>query len=161
MTAAGDMGVNAIGHGTELLSIKLGDQDFALDIMSVREIRGWIASTPFPHAPHYIKGMINLRGVILAIVDLAERLALPTHEPDPSSVVVVVEAGNRTVGLVVDAVCDIITVTKDMIQAPPDVGSNSSIQLVEGLLTLEGRIVSVLDISTILPHDTAPMPIAA
>jgi len=163
MSSTAEMRVAAIGQGAELLSIKLGDQDFALDIMSVREIRGWIASTPFPHAPPYIKGMINLRGVILAIVDLAERLALPTREPDPSSVVVVVEAGSRTVGLVVDAVCDIITVTKDMIQAPPDVGSSSSVQLVKGLLTLEGRIVSVIDISTILPQDqdTDSMPLAA
>lgn len=142
----------ALGQGAELLSVRLGEQEFALDIMSVREIRGWIASTPLPHAPHYIKGMINLRGVILAIVDLAERLGLPTREADASSVVVVVETQGRTVGLAVDGVCDIITVTDDMVQSPPDVGSDASPRLVDGLLTLEGRIVSVINIDTILPR---------
>jgi purine-binding chemotaxis protein CheW len=143
------------------LSVRLGDQEFALDIMSVREIRGWIASTPLPHAPPYIKGMINLRGVILAIVDLAERLALPTHEPNASSVVVVVEIRGRVVGLVVDGVCDIITVTDDMVQSPPDMGSDPAHQLVEGLLTLEGRIVSVIHMTAILPFEPAAAPLAA
>jgi purine-binding chemotaxis protein CheW len=143
------------------LSVRLGDQEFALDIMSVREIRGWIASTPLPHAPPYIKGMINLRGVILAIVDLAERLALPTHEPNASSVVVVVEIRGRVVGLVVDGVCDIITVTDDMVQSPPDMGSDPAHQLVEGLLTLEGRIVSVIHMTAILPFEPVAAPLAA
>jgi purine-binding chemotaxis protein CheW len=148
------------GQGTELLSVRIGEQEFALDIMSVREIRGWIASTPLPHAPAYIKGMINLRGVILAIVDLAERLGLPTREPEPSSVVVVVEAGERIVGLVVDGVCDIITVTEDMVQGTPDVGVANASQIVQGLLTLEGRIVSIISIPAILP-DAIPDMMAA
>jgi len=151
MVSTSDRLSPALGQGAELLSVRLGEQEFALDIMSVREIRGWIASTPLPHAPHYIKGMINLRGVILAIVDLAERLGLPTHEPDASSVVVVVETQGRTVGMAVDGVCDIITVTEDMVQAPPDVGSDASSRLVDGLLTLEGRIVSMINIDAILP----------
>ncbi len=161
MTRPSDLQTGALGRGAELLSVRLGDQEFALDIMSVREIRGWIASTPLPHAPPYIKGMINLRGVILAIVDLAERLALPTHEPNASSVVVVVEIRGRVVGLVVDGVCDIITVTDDMVQSPPDMGSDPAHQLVEGLLTLEGRIVSVIHMTAILPFEPAAAPLAA
>ncbi len=161
MTRPSDLQTGTLGRGTELLSVRLGDQEFALDIMSVREIRGWIASTPLPHAPPYIKGMINLRGVILAIVDLAERLALPTHEPNASSVVVVVEIRGRVVGLVVDGVCDIITVTDDMVQSPPDMGSDPAHQLVEGLLTLEGRIVSVIHMTAILPFEPVAAPLAA
>jgi purine-binding chemotaxis protein CheW len=157
MTIAADKSTLLKSQGSELLSVRIGEQEFALDIMSVREIRGWIASTPLPHAPHYIKGMINLRGVILAIVDLAERLGLPTREQDPSSVVVVVEAGDRIVGLVVDGVCDIITVTEDMIQNTPDVGSASSNQIVQGLLTLDGRIVSIISIPAILPESLPEM----
>jgi len=149
-----------LGQGEELLSVRLGDQDFALDIMAVREIRGWIASTPLPHAPGFIKGMINLRGVILAIVDLAERLGLPTREPDPSSVVVVVEACGRIIGLVVDGVCDIITVTDDMVQAPPDVGSDTA-NLIPGVLTLDGRIVSIIAIPSIVDQSWTAMPEAA
>jgi len=150
----------AVGQGAELLSVRIGDQDFALDIMAVREIRGWIASTPLPHAPGFIKGMINLRGVILAIVDLAERLGLPTREPDPSSVVVVVEACGRIIGLVVDAVSDIITVTDDMVQRPPDVGSDTA-NTISGLLTLEGRIVTIIAIPSIVDQSWEPIPKAA
>jgi purine-binding chemotaxis protein CheW len=149
-----------LGQGAELLSVRIGDQDFALDIMAVREIRGWIASTPLPHAPGFIKGMINLRGVILAIVDLAERLGLPTREPDSSSVVVVVEACGRIIGLVVDAVSDIITVTDDMVQSPPDVGSGTA-SLIPGVLTLEGRIVSIIAIPAIVDQSWETMPQAA
>ncbi len=141
------------GKAAELLSVKIGDQDFAIDIMSVREIRGWITSTPLPHAPSHIKGMINLRGVVLAIVDLAERLGLPTREPDPSSVVVVVEAGARAVGLVVDGVSDVITITEDMIQPAPEIGSQTTSRCVEGLLTLEGRIVTIINIAAIMPTE--------
>jgi purine-binding chemotaxis protein CheW len=141
------------GQGAELLSVRIGAQEFAIDIMSVREIRGWIASTHLPHAPSYIRGMINLRGVIMAIVDLAERLGLPSTEPTASSVVVVVEVQDRIVGLLIDAVCDIITVTDDMIQAPPKVGAEASRGAIEGLVTLDGRITSILSIAAILPDD--------
>jgi purine-binding chemotaxis protein CheW len=138
--------------GVEFLSVRVGEQDFALDIMSVREIRGWVASTALPHAPPYIKGMINLRGVVMAIVDLADRLGLPSSEPSAASVVVVLEIDGRAIGLLVDAVCDIITVTDDMRQATPDTGSNASRNVVQGLVTLENRIVSIIAIPAIMPE---------
>ncbi|MHB8286730.1 MAG: chemotaxis protein CheW [Caulobacteraceae bacterium] len=138
-------------QNTELLSVRIGEQEFALGIMSVREIRGWSSSTPLPHAPPYIKGMVNLRGLVVAIVDLAERLGLPTGEPTASSVVVVAEIGDQVVGLLVDAVCDIITVTDDMIQPSPSVGSGPANEAVQGLVILDGRIVSVIRVDAILP----------
>ncbi len=140
-------------HNTELLSVRIGEQEFALNIMSVREIRGWSSSTPLPHAPIYIKGMVNLRGLVVAIVDLAERLGLPTNEPTASSVVVVAEIGDQIVGLLVDAVCDIITVTDDMIQQSPSVGAGPANDAVQGLVILDGRIVSVIRVDAILPQD--------
>jgi purine-binding chemotaxis protein CheW len=138
----------------ELLSVHVGGQDFAIDIMAVREIRGWVASTALPYAPSYIKGMINLRGVVMAIVDLADRLGLPTKEPGSASVVVVVEVAGRLFGLLVDAVNDIITITDDMRQATPDTGNSASKSAVEGLVTLDTRIVSIVSISAILPEMT-------
>ncbi len=138
--------------GLELLSVQVGNQDFALDIMSVREIRGWVASTALPHAPAYIKGMINLRGVVMAIVDLADRLGLATREPSAASVVVVIEVAGQTVGLLVDAVNDIITVTDDMRQATPETGNAACKSIVEGLVTLDNRIVSIVSIPAIMPE---------
>jgi purine-binding chemotaxis protein CheW len=144
-----------VNQNNQLLCIRLGDQEFALSIQAIREIRGWISSTPLPHAPSYIKGMINLRGSVLAIIDLAERLGLPSREPNAASVVVVIESGVRVIGLLVDAVCDIITVTDAMRQAAPDTGSAVSREYFEGLIMREDRIVSVLSVQAIMPHDTA------
>jgi len=139
------------GEGLELLSVRMGEQEFAIDIMSVREIRGWIASTPLPHAPSHIRGMVNLRGTVMPIIDLAERLSFAPKEPTASSVVVVVEAEGRIFGLLVDAVCDIVTVTADMIQTPPDVGSTATGKIVEGLITLDSRIVSIISMTALMP----------
>lgn len=139
---------------SELLSVRIGEQEFAMDIRSIREIRGWIASTHLPHAPSYIKGMINLRGVVLVVIDLADRLGLPSQEPNAASVVVVVETGDRVAGLLVDAVCDIITVTDDMRQATPETGSGSSREFIEGLIMMDNRIISIVSIPAIMPEAT-------
>ncbi len=135
----------------ELLSVRSGAQEFALDIRAIREIRGWIASTPLPHAPSFIKGMINLRGTVLVVVDMAERLGLPPHEPSPASVVVVVEAGDAVAGLLVDAVCDIITVTDDMRQPIPETGSAAPKDYLQGLIMRDNRIISIISISALMP----------
>ncbi|OYV32530.1 MAG: chemotaxis protein CheW [Acidocella sp. 20-61-6] len=137
---------------SELLSVRIGKQEFAMDIRSIREIRGWIASTHLPHAPSYIKGMINLRGVVLVVIDLADRLGLPSQEPNAASVVVVVEAGDRVAGLLVDAVCDIITVTDEMRQATPETGSGTSREFVEGLIMKDSQIISIVSIPAIMPE---------
>ncbi len=138
----------------ELLSVRIGAQEFAMDIRSIREIRGWIASTHLAHAPSYIKGMINLRGTVLVVIDLAERLGLPAQEPNAASVVVVVECGGKTAGLLVDAVCDIITVTDDMRQNTPETGSNGPREFIEGLIMLDSRIISTISIPAIMPDAT-------
>jgi purine-binding chemotaxis protein CheW len=142
---------NPADRRSELLSIRIGAQEFAMDIRSIREIRGWIASTHLPHAPSYIKGMINLRGTVLVVIDLAERLGLHAQEPNAASVVVVVEDGERVAGLLVDAVCDIITVTDDMRQATPETGSGSSREYIEGLIMMDNRIISIVSIPAIMP----------
>ena len=139
---------------SELLSVRIGAQEFAMDIRSIREIRGWSASTHLPHAPSYIKGMINLRGTVLVVIDLAERLGLPPQEPNAASVVVVVEDGDKTAGLLVDAVCDIITVTDDMRQDIPETGSNNPREFIEGLIMLDSRIVGTLSIPALMPDST-------
>jgi purine-binding chemotaxis protein CheW len=139
----------------QLLCVCVRKQEFALSIRAIREIRGWITSTPLPHAPSYIKGMINLRGSVLAIIDLAERLGLPSVPPHGASVVVVIEHGERVVGLLVDAVSDILTATEEMRQVAPETGSAASREYVEGLLMRDKQIISVLSIEAIMPKDTS------
>ncbi len=141
-------------HRRELLSVRIGAQEFAMDIRSIREIRGWIASTHLPHAPSFIKGMINLRGTVLVVIDLAERLGLKPQEPGPASVFVVVEHGDKVAGLLVDAVCDIITVTDDMCQPIPETGTTTSREYIEGLIMMDSRIISILAIAKLMPDGT-------
>jgi purine-binding chemotaxis protein CheW len=139
----------------ELISVRIGDQQFALDIMAVREIRGWTASTPMPHAPSYVMGMINLRGVVLAVVDLGARLGLGSRQPDSSSVVVVAQINGVTVGLLVDAVCDIIQVSDDMVQPPPGVGTGEAHAFVQGIISTDEGIVTLLCLDQVLPAERA------
>ncbi len=135
----------------ELISVRIGEQLFALDIMSVREIRGWTASTPLPHAPDYVLGMINLRGTVLPVVDLAGLLGLSKITPDQSSVVVVADIGDRPVGLLVDAVCDIVTVVEGEMKPPPDLGSDYR-GFVSGVITGADGIVTVLNLNGTIPQ---------
>ncbi len=140
-------------HRSEFLSVRLGEQEFAIDIKSIREIRGWIASTNLPFAPAFIKGMINLRGSVLVVVDLAQRLGFAATKLDAASVVVVVECGDRTVGLLVEAVCDIITVTDDMRQNTPETGSDMPKSFIEGLVMMDNRIISILSLPVLVPDE--------
>jgi purine-binding chemotaxis protein CheW len=141
--------------GAELISIMAGGQQFAIDIMSVREIRGWTASTPLPHAPSHVLGMINLRGSILPVVDLASRLGLGLATPNQSSVVVVTQIHDREVGLLVDAVCDILTVTENMLHEPPDVGADQVREFVDAVMSTDEGIVSLLSLDNVLPKSLA------
>src|ERR1700743_1463898 len=95
----------------QYITFRSGEQDFGADIMAIREIRGWTETTPLPHAPEYVRGVINLRGVVLPVIDLNARLGRGPTAADIKHVIVVVEAANRTIGLLVDAVSDILAVT--------------------------------------------------
>jgi purine-binding chemotaxis protein CheW len=141
--------------GEELIEVRIGDQQYAIDIMTVREIRGWTTSTPLPHAPAHVLGMINLRGAILPVVDLGARLGLGSSTPSASSVVVVAQINDREVGLLVDAVCDIITVTEGLLQPPPDIGEESVREFVRGVMTTDSGIVSLLSLNSVLPAEVA------
>lgn len=144
--------------GAELISVRIGDQSYAIDIMAVREIRGWTAATPLPHAPPHVLGMMNLRGAILPVIDLGGRLGLGPADPNSSSVVVVAQIGEAQVGLVVDAVSDILTVTEGLIQSPPDIGGEI-LNYVNGVMTTDIGIVSLLSLDNVLPPE--PLVLAA
>jgi purine-binding chemotaxis protein CheW len=136
----------------ELIAFRIGKQEFCVDVMSVREIRGWTQTTPLPHSPHFMRGVINLRGAVLPIVDLAARFGLNMTEPTARHVIIVTHIGNRLVGLLVDAVCDILTVARGAIQPAPDIDSEASV-FVRGLLPVDGRMISLISLDRMLPSD--------
>ena len=135
----------------ELISFLIGTQEFCVDIMSVREIRGWTPAPPLPHSPDYVRGVINLRGAVLSIVDLAARLGFPRTEPSARAVIIVAQVGPQVVGLLVDAVTGILTVTSDTVQPTPDVASDMARSFVTGVLAVEGRMISLITLDHVLP----------
>ncbi|WP_299875593.1 chemotaxis protein CheW [uncultured Sulfitobacter sp.] len=141
----------------ELLTFRLAEQEYSLDIMSVREIRGWTHATPLPHAPRYMKGVINLRGTVLPVMDLAERLGLPPREQSDRNVIIVVKHEDIMTGLLVDAVSDIVALTSDDLQPPPELTSAAAAGVVSALTLIEERMIRVLDLPATIdvPESTA------
>ena len=122
--------------------------------MSVREIRGWTPATALPHAPAYVRGVINLRGSVLPIVDLAERLGFPQTDASARQVIIVVQVGAQIIGLLVDAVSDILTLTTENIQPTPDVASDFVKSFVRGILAIDGRMIGVIELDGVMSTET-------
>lgn len=138
--------------GRELITFRVGEGEFGLDVMSVREIRGWTPATPVPGAPPFVRGVINLRGQVLPILDLAARLGLPPAEPGARHVTIVARIEGQTIGLLVDAVSDILSVAEEAIQPTPEAASEGVRALVRGLLALEGRMIGIFALERLLPQ---------
>ncbi|GAB0114406.1 chemotaxis protein CheW [Acidisoma sp. C75] len=139
----------------ELIAFRVGKQEFSIHVTSVREIRGWSSATALPKVPRYIRGVINLRGAVLPIVDFAARLGLPHTEPTARNVIIVVQIEQKQIGLLVDAVSDIITFNEALIQPAPDVSSETVSSFIRGLVPVEGRMISLISLDSVLPPDLA------
>lgn len=140
---------------TELLAFRLGEQEFCVDIMSVREIRGWTHATPLPFSPGHLKGVINLRGTVLPVIDLAVRLGMPPVAGDERNVIIVVSVNGNTAGLLVDAVSDILSIADGQLQPPPDLASDSESNCISALTLVENRLIRLLDLTAVLPPNPA------
>ncbi len=140
--------MNGLRSG-QVLVFKLGAEDYAVDILCVREIRVWEGATRVPHTPSYVKGVMNLRGEVVPILDLRERFATGRPEYGPRTVVIVfqVRSGerNRLVGGVVDAVCDVYSLDEDSIMPLPEIDTYVPTEYIKGLVTLGDAMVIVLD----------------
>ncbi|MEO0692086.1 MAG: chemotaxis protein CheW [Pseudomonadota bacterium] len=147
----------AAATDVELLSFRIGENEYSVDIMAVREIRGWTRATSLPHSPSYVRGVINLRGAVLPVIDLALRLGLTVEDPSERNVIIVVDIGGRTIGLRVDAVSDILSFPKDELQDPPEMTADRGQAFVRALTVVEGRMIRILDLAAVVPSakDTA------
>lgn len=134
----------------KLICFRVGEQEFGVDITDVREIRGWTPATPLPRTMSYVRGVINLRGAVLPIVDMAARLGLGLSEVTERHVIIVVCIHGKLVGLLVDAVCDILPVDVEALQATPELVSDIH-GLVEALLSVDDRMVALMRLDALLP----------
>lgn len=140
--------------GNQYLTFMLAGEEYGVDILRVQEIKGWNSVTPIPNTPKYIKGVINLRGTIVPIIDLRERFNLDSIPYGLTTVVIVLriegEKGSRIMGIVVDAVSDVYNITATDLKAAPDFGQAISTDFVHGLATVAEKMVIVLDIDHLL-----------
>ena len=132
------------GDGRQYITFFANGQEFASDIMLIREIHGWSDITPLPHVPDYVRGLINLRGMILPVIDLKAKLGLGLTEITPKHVIIVAHNEGRATGILVDAVSDIITLRPADIQPTPDLTENGNDACLEGMAVFEDRMVTVL-----------------
>ncbi len=135
----------------ELISFAIGGQEYCIDVRSVREIRGWTPATPIPQTPNYILGVINLRGAVMPVLDLRQRLGVGPTEPSPRHVIVVIEHGSRMAGVLVDEVQETFQLPASLLQAPPEMGAGGEASFVDAIIPLEGRMLSRLVIDALLP----------
>jgi purine-binding chemotaxis protein CheW len=133
----------------QLVSFYLGNEEFAVDILNVQEINRMVEITRVPRAPHFVEGVINLRGKIIPIIDLRKRLNLPEKDHDQQTRIMVVDVDNRTIGLVVDAVSEVLRLPIDTIEPPPPILAGVDTEYIKGVGKLGNRLLILLDLNKI------------
>jgi purine-binding chemotaxis protein CheW len=134
----------------ELLTFTLGSEEYGIDILKVQEIRGYEAVTAIANAPEFIKGVINLRGIIVPIVDMRIKFKLGSVKYDQFTVVIILNVANRVVGMVVDGVSDVITLKAEQIKAAPEFGASLDTKYLLGLGTVDERMIILVDIEQLM-----------
>jgi purine-binding chemotaxis protein CheW len=136
--------------GREFLTFRLGTEEYAIDILRVQEIRGYDPVTSIANAPVFIKGVINLRGTIVPIVDLRIKFNLGKAEYDRFTVVIILNVANRIAGIVVDSVSDVLTLGAEQVRAAPNFGGAVDTQYLTGIGALDDRMLILIDIERLL-----------
>jgi len=132
----------------QLISFAIGDDQYGVNIMAVREIKGWTEITHLPRQPDYVRGVLNLRGVIVPIIDLRCRFGQGLTEATPLHICIIVQIGTKPIGLLADRVLDIVSLDDAQIQPVPRIAQSSRVEFLSGLATIEGSMIALID----LPH---------
>jgi purine-binding chemotaxis protein CheW len=155
--ADASLNLGASAGADQYLTFLMGEEEYGVDILRVQEIKGWEKATPVPNTPPYIKGVMNLRGTIVPVIDLRLRFGMQPIEYGPMTVVIVLrvehESGSRVMGVVVDAVSDVYNVPEKEMKSAPDFGTSIDTAYIKGLATLGEKMVIVLDIDHLLNAD--------
>ena len=133
---------------SQFISFAIGDDQYGVDIMAVREIKGWTAITHLPRQPDYVRGVLNLRGVIVPIIDLRCRFGQGLTEATSLHIVIIVQVASKLIGLLADRVLDIVSLDGIQIQPVPRVVHSSRVEFLAGLVTIDGAMIALID----LPH---------
>ena len=142
----------------QYLSFTLGGDDYGVDILRVQEIRGWEELRPLPDTPDYVKGVLDLRGTIVPIIDLRIRLKMPTVEYHPTTVIIVLsvfdnDGKNHRVGAVVDAVSDVLNIEARDVKEAPSIACRINDRYINGMVTYQDRMVVLLDVDKLFKRD--------
>jgi len=143
-------GQAANSGGRELLTFTLGSEEYGIDILKVQEIRGYDAVTTIANSPEFIKGVINLRGIIVPIIDMRIKFRLGNVTYNQLTVVIILNVANRVVGIVVDGVSDVITLSAEQLKPAPEFSSALDTQYITGLGTVDDRMIIVMDIERLM-----------
>lgn len=133
----------------EFITFEIGDRRLGIDVMAIREIRAWSPATPLPNTPAYVRGVVNLRGAVLPVLDLSQRLGWGATEPSGRHVIIVVRVAEQLQGIIVDAVSDIVMLNQTDIQPVPDVGQSAAAAFLEGIATIDGKLIMILGLDRI------------
>lgn len=134
----------------EFLSFTLGHEEYGIDIQKVQELRGYEAVTRIANAPEHMKGVINLRGTIVPIIDMRIKFALDKADYDHSTVVIILHLAGRTIGMVVDSVSDVLTLTPEQIKPAPQMGTTVATDYLTGIGTIDERMLILVDIDQLM-----------
>jgi purine-binding chemotaxis protein CheW len=141
--------------GSQYLTFRLADEEYGVEILKVQEIKGYSAITPIPNTPRHIKGVMNLRGTIVPVVDLRAKLTMPESEVNQFTVIIVVTVGAKVMGMIVDAVSDVLDIPRADVQPTPDFGAAVDARFINGMAKAGDKLVVLLDIDRILAGDDA------
>lgn len=145
--------ISFAADAAQYLTFSLGGDEYAVEILKVQEIRSSSPITALPNAPGYVKGVMNLRGSIIPVVDLRARLAMGEAGRVPTGVIVVVTVGSKVKGMIVDAVSDVVGIPASEIQPPPDLDTPPGPRFVKGLAKAGDKLVILLDLDQVLGTD--------
>ncbi len=140
----------------QFITFTIGAEEYGVDIMAIREIKGWAPAAPLPDMPGYMRGVIDLRGTIVPILDLRARFGGAVTEASARHVTIVVSVGDQVAGILVDAVADILAVDEAAIQPIPEIEHGAGGAFLSGLLTVDGRMVALLDLDQVFHATIVP-----
>jgi purine-binding chemotaxis protein CheW len=141
----------------QFLTFSLGQEEYGIELLKVQEIKGYSAITPIPNTPAHIKGVMNLRGAVIPIVDLRTRFGMDAIEYTQFNVIIVINVGAKIMGLLVDAVSDVLNVASDDIRPAPDFGAHVDTRFISGMASAGDKVAVLLDLDTLLSEaDLAP-----